>query len=413
MELYSIANNALLSDADPLARWLVQQGLEGATQEELLQGYSQKLVELGVPLCRLHMAQRAFHPQFGGFGFDWLRDSGVSLERYEHAEVQPDRWLQSPLFYLLQHGLQEMRETLNTPGYHSPFPLLNELAAQGVTEYFATGLLFEKPGDLARIDPNNTPEGFLISWASDGPDGFSDADLIQIRKGLPYLGLALKSASNRQIARDLLGVYLGRDAGRRVLSGDIQRGTLQQINAVICYFDLTGFTSLAERTHGQTLIEMLNDYLGLAVAAIQGHDGHVLKFMGDGLLAMFDHPDMAQAAGAALDMASLLRQQIARKNDERQAQDLPTTGFTLALHAGEILYGNIGGENRLDFTVIGPAVNLTARLSGMHSSVGQPIIASERIFEASQSGQHDLVSLGRYMLRGVSQPQELFTLHEA
>ena len=413
MEQYSISNNPLLPDADPLARWLLQQGLEGASQINLLQGYCQKLVDLGVPLCRLHMAQRAFHPQFGGIGFDWARESGVSLERYAHSDVQPDRWLQSPLFHLLANGLPEMREILTTPGYNSPFPLLNDLAAQGATEYFATGLLFEKLDGASQIDPGNTPEGILMSWASDSPGGFSDAHLDQIRRGLPYLGLALKSASNRQMARDLLGVYLGRDAGKRVLSGDIQRGTLQQINAVICYFDLTGFTSLAERTQGQTLIEMLNDYFGLAVAAIQGHDGHVLKFMGDGLLAMFDHPDKGQAAGAALDMASQLRHQIAEKNEERQAQNLPIAGFTLALHAGEILYGNIGAENRLDFTVIGPAVNLTARLSGMHSSVGQPIIVSERIVEASQSGPHDLVSLGRYMLRGVSDPQELFTLfHE-
>lgn len=413
MEQYSIAKNALLSDADPLARWLMQKGLEGASQEELLQGYSEKLIELGVPLCRLHMAHRAFHPQFGGIGFDWLRDSGLSQERYAHTDVQPDRWLKSPLFHLLKHNLSEMREDLTIPGYNSPFPLLNELATQGATDYFATGLLFEKPDEQLQIDPNNTPEGMLISWASDAPGGFSDADLGQIRRGLPYLGLALKSASNRQMARDLLGIYLGRDAGRRVLSGDIKRGTVQQINAVICYFDLTGFTSLTERTEGQSLIAMLNDYFGLAVAAVQGHDGHVLKFMGDGLLAMFDHPDMAQAAGAALDMASLLRRQIARKNAERQAQNLPTTGFTLALHAGEILYGNIGAENRLDFTVIGPAVNLTARLSGMHSSVGQTIIVSDRVVQETRSGPHDLVSLGRYMLRGVSEPQELFTLHEA
>lgn len=416
MELYSITNTALFSDADPLAHWLLQQGLEGASQEELLQGYCQKLVDLGIPLYRLHIAQRAFHPQFGGIGFDWLRSSGVSQERYAHTTVQPERWLQSPLFHLLEHNLAEIRETLGTPGYNGPFPLLNELAAQGATDYFATGLLFEKPNQKSTIDPNNTPEGILISWASDHPGGFSDADLNQIRGGLPYLGLALKSASNRQIARDLLGVYLGRDAGKRVLSGDIQRGTLQQINAVICYFDLTGFTSLAERTEGQTLIEMLNDYFGLAVAAIQDHDGHVLKFMGDGILAMFDHADLAQAADAALNMASLLRHQIARKNEERQARNLPTTGFTLALHAGEILYGNIGAENRLDFTVIGPAVNLTARLSGMHSSVGQSVIVSEQIVKAYQSGphdlvSHDLVSLGRYMLRGVSNPQELFTLH--
>lgn len=224
------------------------------------------------------------------------------------------------------------------------------------------------------------------------------------------MGLALKSAANRRLAHDLLAAYLGRDAGGRVLSGEIQRGSLQRIDAVICYFDLTGFTSLAERIPGPDLIAMLNAYFAVVVAAIHDRGGHVLKFMGDGLLAMFDQG--APAARAALDAAAALTAQIGALNSERSADGLPVAGFTLALHAGEIFYGNIGAETRLDFTVIGPAVNLTARLSDMHRALGRTVILSEPVYRAARGGPHDLVSLGRYMLRGVSRPLELFTLYD-
>jgi adenylate cyclase len=262
------------------------------------------------------------------------------------------------------------------------------------------------------IDPDALPEGAMISWATDAVDGFSDPHLDIIRAGLPQLGLALKSASTLQMAQELLGVYLGHDAGRRVLSGEIERGSLQKIHAVICYFDLTGFTSLTERIPGDDLIAMLNDYFGLAVEVIEGRGGHVLKFMGDGMLAMFDHADTHTACSVALEAVTVLRSGLAAKNALRRADGLPTTDSTLALHCGEILYGNIGADARLDFTVIGPAVNLTARLSGMHRSVGRSIIVSESVKRHAGASGHDLVSLGRYMLRGVSEPQELFTIFD-
>ena len=395
-----------------LAAWLIQQGLEGASQLDILQGYCQYLVDLGIPLMRVHVAQRAFHPQFGGLGFDWLREGGVSHEHYEHTESPLQRWLASPIYHLLEHDLDELREVMLDADHHSRFQMLNDLKSQGATDYFAAGLPFEKRQTGVPIDPLNPPEGVVISWTSDGTDGFSEADLDLIRSAHPYLGLALKSASNRQMAHDLLAVYLGRDAGRRVLSGEIQRGTSQKINAVICYFDLTGFTQLAEQTAGDELIAMLNDYFAVAVRVIQDNGGNILKFMGDGMLTMFNLPEIEAAAGAALMAATTLRREVDVLNLQRESDGLPTTGFTLALHAGDILYGNIGAVNRLDFTVIGPAVNLTARLSGMHRTIGRNIIVSEKIHAVAKSDLYDLVSLGRYMLRGVSEPQELYTVYE-
>lgn len=400
------------ADTAELTAWLIRQGLDGTGQEALLQGYCQQLIARGVPLFRLHVAQRAFHPEFGGMGFDWWRDTGLSRESYAHENSVADSWRNSPLYHLLVSGQTEMRETLAHMDAHGRFPILQELREKGATDYFAMAMAFEKLPPGRPIDPQNTPEGIVISWTSDHGDGFSATHIRLIRDVMPALGLALKSASNRRMAQDLLAVYLGADAGARVLSGEIRRGSLQRIDAAICYFDLSGFTRLAERTEVELLIGMLNDYFGLAVDHVQSRGGTVLKFIGDGLLAMFDGPDKQAASVAALDMVAALRRRIAARNLERAGEGLPTADVTLALHAGEIFYGNIGGKDRLDFTVIGPTVNLAARLSGMHAALGQSVILSEAIVRYAGETRHDLVPLGRVMLRGVAAPQALFTLHD-
>ncbi len=320
---------------DGLVSWLLQNGLEGATQDALLEGYCPRLTGMGVPLKRVMVAQSGYHPRFGGVGLEWRRNGQVEVIRYARSNVPQAGWLNSPFYHLLNSGLDEFHQSL-TGEDDGRFPMFADLRALGATDYFLiaiAGAKFE-PGKLSGNGPNQ--EGVLISFVTDATDGFSDAHLDLIRAGLPYLGLALKSASNCKMAQELLEVYLGKDTGSRVLSGEIERGSLEKIHAVICYFDLTGFTSLTERIPGEDLIAMLNDYFGLAVEVIEW----------------------------------------------------------------------------LDFTVIGPAVNLTARLSGMHRSVGHDIIVSESVVRHAGSTGHDLVSLGRYMLRGVSEPQELFTVFE-
>lgn len=394
-----------------LAEHLLKMGLEGADQLEILEGYCHLLVDQGIPLRRLHVAQSAFHPKYGGVGFDWNRTDGLRYEQYEFTESPTEVWLQSPLYHLLSTNALEFRERLKDMNEASRFPLLNDLKETGHTDYFAAGIYLSRVDRQTELDPNNTPEGVLISWASDGSDGFSEEDLNQIRLAMPYLGLALKSASNHKMARELLGVYLGSDAGNRVLSGEIQRGSLEKIDAAICYFDLIGFTSLSEQLGGDAIVHMLNVYFGIAVDVIEAHGGNVLKFMGDGLMAMFDLGDDRTDALATLAAAQDMTRQIEALNAARAAQGLPAPGFTLALHNGEVFYGNIGADSRLDFTVIGPAVNQTARLSDMHRSLGQNIIVSASLRNAAGADRGDLVSMGRYMLRGVPEPQELFTLY--
>ncbi|MEQ9695354.1 adenylate/guanylate cyclase domain-containing protein [Shimia sp. SDUM112013] len=394
-----------------LIDWLLARGLEGTQQGALLESYCEQLIAMGVPLIRLHVAQRAFHPEYGGLGFDWLRDGGFSDEHYAYTETPRQRWVVSPFYMMLREAKWEYRERIGEPDHHSSFPLLQELQEQGATDYLASAVLFQRPEPDQPMDPHDTPEGMLISWVTDAPGGFREDHVALLRGSLPALGLALKSASNRKMARDLMQVYLGRDAGKRVLSGEIRRGSLRSLDAVICLFDLKGFTVMTEQYPGPVVVEMLNDYFALAVETVRRHGGHVLKFMGDGMLAMFDHDDASEAASAALDAAVDLAEGMQRRSTDRAARGVPQTGFSLALHAGEILYGNIGADSRLDFTVIGAAVNQTARMGSMHAALGRDIVISQALVDAARATPHDVVALGRYMLRGVSEPQTLYTLY--
>ncbi len=396
---------------EDLVDWLVTSGLEGMGEQELLDGYCNKLLDLDVPLMRFHSAQPALHPAYGGTGYSWYNGRGGDYQTFNYTETPSEEWRRSPLYAILNDGFDEIHERMVDQNTPSRFPLINDLRENGATEYYATGVSFDAPSGPERFDTHKRIDGVLMSWTSDAPEGFRGSDLSLIKVSLPHLGLALKSATSATVARDLMRVYLGRDAGQRVLSGEIRRGSLQEIDAVIWNFDLEGFTRLSEELPGAEIIDMLNDYLAVAVDVVHEFDGSILKFMGDGLMAIFDVGEADADARAALDAVAVLKDRMAGLSNRRAENNQQVTNFTLALHAGEVLYGNIGAESRLDFTVIGPAVNQAARISEMHKSTGQRILLSDEVARAAQPCAHDLVSVGRYMLRGVAEPKELFTVY--
>lgn len=400
------------SRAASLASWLIDHGLISTPLQDVFVAYYRRLVDLGVPLLRAHLTQNALHPSYGSVGLDWEQNEGPVLREYEHVEQTPDNFLQSPFYYMMTNGLAEYRERIHATPEASQFPVINDMKAKGATDYLGLMMAFEDWQEGQPLKVEDRPEGAVMSWMSHAPEGFSEADIALIKSTFPTLGLVLKSGTHRQTAETLLGVYLGRDAGRRVLSGEIQRGSSHWIDAVICYFDLQGFTGMSQRIEGETLIELLNAHFGVAVGHIEKHGGEVLKFMGDGLLAIFDRQVFHDATDRALRATSAIRQATADLNKTRATDGLPTLGQTTALHAGRVLYGNIGAEERLDFTVIGPEVNLAARLSDMHRSLGREIIISSAVAGEVTTSEFELISLGRYMLRGIDQPQELFTLFE-
>jgi adenylate cyclase len=220
----------------------------------------------------------------------------------------------------------------------------------------------------------------------------------------------MKSASLARVAETLVGTYLGRDAGRRVLAGRIARGIADRIEAVLWFSDLRSYTRISDSAAPEQIIPFLNDYADAIISAIHERGGDVLKLMGDGILAIFTAEDRGRACHAALAAACDARSAVTAVSRRREAQTLPTTDMYLGLHVGEVFYGNIGSQERLDFTVVGPAVNEVSRISGMCRTLDQPVLVSSAFASAIGEPKSLLVSVGRYALRGVGRPQDLYTL---
>ena len=407
---HTVENSEMGAAIKDLGDWLIGQGIEGTAFETLLEQCCSRIIAAGIPLQRAHITMRAHHPEIAGIAFRWHREDGNEKMHFANSPEQSTDWLQSPLHYLLSNDISEMRQRLSDPDPAYEFPVFADLRARGGTDYFAAKRFFRKSEGSLAVDLATMGEGMLISLVADAPGGFSDAELDALRSLLPALSLTLKCGATRNLAENITAAYMGRDASRRVLSGDIMRGSSETISAVIWYFDLKDFTRLSETYPGPVIIDLLNEYFAIAVDIVEARGGNVLKFMGDGMLAIFDLNDIPDARLIAVEAAVELRGAFAELNEGRTKEGLPVTNFTLALHEGDVLYGNIGGRNRLDFTVIGPAVNTTARILGMCSAVDQSIIISSAVAKPAVSKRSDLVSLGQYRLRGITDRQELFTL---
>jgi adenylate cyclase len=249
------------------------------------------------------------------------------------------------------------------------------------------------------------------SWATDHPGGFDDGQVEALIGLLPMLALAVKCVSLTRIAGTLVETYLGRDAGRRVLAGRIRRGVAETIDAVLWYSDLRGFTAVTDRAAPHEVIPLLNDYAEAVISAVHDSGGDVLKLIGDGTLAIFTSEATGDACRRAIEAEAALRQRVDELNRRRAGKDLPITDVYLGLHVGEVFYGNIGSKDRLDFTVVGPAVNEVSRIAAMCRSAERNVLLSAAFAEATAAAERArLVSVGRYALRGVERPQELFTL---
>jgi adenylate cyclase len=396
-----------------LTNWLIQQGLENTPTDVWLSECCQRINAAGIPLMRVNLSTRAHHPEIGAVAFRWHRDKQserFTYSRNSNVDELVNEYRQSPLYHLMSNPISELRQRLDVPNPELDFPMFDDLRAAGATEYFAAKRFFLRKDQTAAIDPSRLEEGMSISMSTDATGGFTDAQIDGLRALLAPICLTIKCGANRMMAEDITSTYLGADAGKRVLSGDISRGSSETISAVIWYFDLQGFTKMSETLPGPAIIDILNDCFGVAVEIVEKHGGNVLKFMGDGMLAIFDLDTIPDAGRVAIEAAVELRTAFAARNAQYAADGQVTTGFTLALHAGDVLYGNIGGKTRLDFTVIGPAVNTPARILGMCSLVDQTIIVSSKVAEPLRATRPDLVSLGQYRLRGVTDRQELFTL---
>jgi adenylate cyclase len=394
-----------------LAATIVERGLSGMPEPDLLRLFCLDLSEAGVPLCRASLIVDTLHPIHEGRAFRWRNDGVPEEAVVEYGRTDSgsaaEVWRRTTFHHLDTTGTTELRRRLAGEGAND-FAVFDELRAEGRTDYFACRHLFTGTDTIAGMDC------IYSSWLSDTPDGFGDDDLEALRRLIPVLVLAIQSLSLGRVARTLVEVYLGRDAGARVLSGKIQRGVAEKMRAVLWFSDLKGFTTITDRTDPKEILPLLNDYSEAVIGAVHRAGGDVLKLIGDGVLAIFRADDPAVACRAALGAEIDLRARLAGLGERRRAEGRAVTEVTLGLHLGDVLFGNIGADDRLDFTVVGPAVNEVSRIASLCRSVDRLLLLSSEFVAATPEPERaDLVSVGRYALRGVGRAEDLYTIDPA
>ena len=407
-------DDALGHDIVETHMWAVREGLRGASAYDLFDGYCQRLVIRGTPLWRGHASMETLHPQWNGYGYTWRRDlNAIEPAQYAHGGQDEQIWVTSPFYALIARARAgeenpSMRRCLARSPEERDFPILEEFFGLGATDYVAYLFIYGEEGDRSQ------GTGIVYSFATDRKAGFADDDLTLLQATLPALSLAIKSHAAHMIASGLLGAYLGPDAGRRVHQGAVTRGSLEKIRAVIWYADIRGFTTISGSAADASLIDLLNETFEILTAALRERGGQVLKFIGDAMLATFpfEEEDRANACRRAIDAVRDATQRFDALNREREAAGAPPVVVDHALHIGEVLYGNIGAVDRLDFTVIGPAVNEVTRIEALCQPLDRAVLVSEE-FAAAADASDRLESLGRQTLRGVSEPKEIFALAPA
>ena len=397
-----------LSARHDLMNWLVAQGLTGLPETELIRGFCERCCDGGLHLSRGMAFIDTLHPIYEGRGFRWNDQPSNESDTFEYrssAEGEAARnWRRSAFHHMLENGDDEMRIDLADEA-SLKFSLIGDLLERGHRHLVALIHRFGDAGTLGQMDC------FYSYFTTRRERGFSDGELEALRDLVPVLGLAIKSAQQVDITRTLGRVYLGRDASAQVLRGRISRGVTERINAVLWFSDLRGSTRISESIGPDEIIPFLNDYAEASIDAIHEAGGDVLKLIGDGVLAIFTGEDMTAARKAALGAEHRFRLNINELNDRRVKDGRPTTTAYVGLHVGEVFYGNIGSEDRLDFTVVGPAVNEVSRIASMCNPIDREFLASSEFCKGlDATGRRYLVSTGRYALRGIGRAQDLYTL---
>jgi adenylate cyclase len=389
-----------------LVNWILEEGLASDDLGAILEGLCERLVAFGIPLCRATVHTPTIDPTAAVVIFQWWRDKGLSGEAMTRDDAFGAAFQRSPIRHLLERNRQEpnvlgQRWKLWDPEVTQRFPLFEELRAVGVTEYALRFLPFSQR--------RTALQGTVLSAATDRPGGFSDAEVSAIERIVPALGIAAYRIGLSRVATETLGAYLGPKTGAQVLQGKIRRGDSEVISAALLLADLRGFTSLVDRAPGTEVVGWLNQHLECIGDAVTAEGGEILKFLGDGLLAVFASQEIGadracrQALSAALDAD----RRNAALNRARSAAGGPALELSVALHFGDVVYGNIGTARRLDFTVIGAAVNEVSRMEALGKALGRALLLSESI--AHRCGR-PVLSLGPHELRGVSGPRDMYVV---
>ena len=381
--------------AHDLVRWILTEGRllalgadpaqEGGSPVRFIDALCCRLVAAGVPLLHMTLYAATLHPQISGFRWRWWRDRNTE----EVDAARADELLQSSLRGTIEHGTVVRHRQEG-----AEFRLPKELRAAGCTDYLTVPL-----NHIGRRYP-------AVGWATDRAGGFAETELALLEETRPALAGVVEAIMTLRTARGLFLIYHGRHVSDRVIDGQIRRGQVEPLRAVIMVTDLRGFTSLSDRLLAGEVIVLLDDYFQVVSSAVHLHGGTVLKFIGDGVLAVFStdgEPDQTVARAALAAARKIIAELAAHKIDGQIVR------AGIALHVGTVMYGNVGSSDRLDFTVIGPAVNLAFRLESLTKELGRPVLASHTFAEAAAE---PLASLGPHPIRGLRGLEEVFGLPE-
>ncbi len=381
-------------DQYQLVNWLLTGARRITDGKVFLSALADRLSLHGIEVSRLVSGVPILHPQVYSYSARWDRGKGAS-ERFFRLTAETFTILEHSPVKTVYEGGGSVRCDPTAPPREGEFNILADLRREGMTDYIALSIPFS----------DGTAK--LLAVATQKPGGFSDAQIELLEALTPAIAVNLEVQALRLTARTLLDTYVGRQAGARVLEGIIKRGMGETIRAVIWFCDLRDFTSLSERLPRDTLIALLNEYFGRICSALDAHAGEVLKFMGDALLAIFPMHDEAppEVCARALAAAGKAQAALTELNDARIAAGAGRINYGIALHIGDVMYGNIGGENRLDFTVIGPAVNLASRIEGLCGELNRPVLLSAGFAAACGSIVQDL---GTFPLKGLAAPPRVY-----
>lgn len=379
--------------------WLVGPSRGQPFVDNVLAEVGARLVQDGIAIDRMTLHLRTLHPQFYGSRMLWA--PGMEVAEFfmvNHDMLDDPRFHNSPI-KALYNGAEAIRQRLDLPPAPSGdiYGVYGELRDQGFVDYVAL--------PIDGVDRRR----HVATFATRRPGGFRTDDLMRINDVMPVLAMAIEIRMNRRIAKNLLNTYVGQRSGERVLAGDIQRGSGTTVSAAIWQCDLRNFTGISERLPRDEVIALLNAFFDAMGAPVEAHGGEILKFIGDAMLAMFPL-DSEDACVRALQAAHEAVRAMAALNDRREAAGQERLGFGLALHVGDVEYGNIGTASRLDFTVIGPAVNAAARLEDLTKTLRRKVLLSGPFAMRCGCSPDFLVPLGSFELRGVGAPLEVFGL---
>jgi adenylate cyclase len=390
-------NNAP-TQADGVVDWLTNGTRDERFIDNIFAQMCIRLQQAGIPLKRATLHVQINHPQWLGARMMWSDGmTDAEIARVDYDVRERSEYIGSPASEIIE-GATELRENLEQdPSLGRKHAIYGEMRAGGLTDYVAWPLY------------HTLGKQHVVTFATDRPGGFDQAHIAALKKLLPVLALVSEIRIKNRLARTLLETYVGSHAGELILAGATRRGTGTTVRAAIMICDLRDFTKISDNWPRDDVIDLLNDYFDAMSEPIARHGGEILKFIGDGLLAIFplQHPD---ACADLLHAVTEARQAMAALNERNSATGRAPLNYGIGVHVGDVMYGNIGSTSRLDFTVIGPAVNMASRLEALTKQLGRPVLLSRDFAELVQP-KFELERVGQHAVRGFSDPIELFAYH--